>query len=58
MLEQRAKTSAVEPLFPPTCGETILRVEHHKGLFPPEESGLNFEIPSCLYDSNNQHSAA
>lgn len=26
--------------------------------FPPEESGLNFEIPSCLYDSNNQHSAA
>lgn len=29
-----------------------------KGFFPPEESGLNFEIPSCLYDSNNQHSAA
>lgn len=58
MLEQRPKTSAVEPLFPATCSDTILRVKHHKGLFPPEESGLNFEIPSCLYDSNNQHSAA
>lgn len=55
---KHSKTSSVEPLFSPTCSETILRVKHHKGLFLPEESRLNFEIPSCLYDSNNQHSAA
>lgn len=29
-----------------------------KHFLPPKENGLNFEIPSCLYDSNNQHSAA